>query len=137
MYEFKKAESIEEKQLVIAAMRGVGKVNAEYVWGFWDRGTCIGGTNLYNLNDITSKDNYAVAISVKPDFSSALLWYKAIVAALEVKSRIVAKVALTNKESRKGARQLGFRPIYVEDGYEYLEISKLPEKMHARWGKYV
>jgi len=137
MYVLKKAEAPEEKELVLTTMGKAGCLTADHVWGFWEADKCIGGINLYNLNNFMATENFSIEITVPPSFALGLLGYSALVAATKVKSRLLAKVAIDNHTSRKGARQLGFRKLYTKDGYEFLELNNITDTMHKRWGKYV
>jgi hypothetical protein len=137
MYVLKKADSIDEKELVIKTMNKAGRDDADYVWGFWDNNICIGGINLYNVNNFMATDNFSIEITVPPSFALGLLGYSALIEALKVKNRLLARVDIDNRTSRKGARQLGFRRVYTKDGQEFLELTKITDSMHKRWSKYV
>lgn len=137
MYVLKKAETIEEKTLVLETMGKAGQVTADHVWGFWEGDICIGGTNLYNLNNFMATENFSIEITVPPSFALGLLGYSALVEALKIKSRLLAKVGVDNLTSRKGAKQLGFRSLYIKNGFEFLELNSITDSMHKRWGKYV
>jgi hypothetical protein len=137
MYVLKKAETPEEQLLVIKTMGKAGQLNADHVWGFWEGSACIGGINLYNLNNFMATENFSIEITVPPSFALGLLGYSALTEALKFKNRLLAKVGIDNHTSRKGARQLGFRKLYVKGAFEYLELSGITEAMHKRWRKHV
>jgi hypothetical protein len=137
MYVLKKADTPEEKELVITTMGKAGQHIADHAWGFWEGDVCIGGINLYNLNNFMATENFSIEITVPPSFALGLLGYSALVEATKIKPRLLAKVAIDNYTSRKGARQLGFRKLYTKDGYEFLELNNITDTMHKRWGKYV
>ncbi|WP_395652506.1 hypothetical protein [Brevundimonas sp.] len=137
MYVLKKAETLEEKLLVLKTMGKAGQDTSDHVWGFWEKDICVGGINLYNLNNFMATENFSIEITVPPSFALGLLGYSALVEALKVKSRLLAKVSIDNHTSRKGARQLGFKKLYVKNGFEFLELNSITDSMHKRWGKYV
>lgn len=138
MYVVKEAIELDEKQIVANAMSGVGMAERNVMsWGYWDGDICVGGINLYNLNSPIKNDNFSIGFSVAPNFKLGYAIYFSVRAALKISPRLIAKVAMTNLSSRKGARQLGFKPIYVEDGNEVLELYKISDNLHRRWKSYV
>lgn len=137
MYQLKEAITFEEKKIVADQMQGVGNPSAEKTWGYWDGDNCLGGINLFNLSNRLSKDNFSIGFTVIPNFNLGYVIYASVCEALKITPRLTAKVKITNVKSRKGARQLGFSPLYVEDGYEYLELYKPSNHLHERWKNYV
>lgn len=137
MYEVKKAETQEEKNIVTDAMGEVGNSNAEHIWGVWDKEVCIGGTNVYNVNEYMPTDNFSISLKIKPCYGHWIIGYLTVTEALKVVNRLVAKVEVINLPSRKGARQLGFKPLYSENGFEYLELNKVSNTLLKQWNKHV
>jgi hypothetical protein len=134
MHQVREAISLKEKQVVIKAMREYGNIGAEKVWGFWDGDTCIGGSNLYNTSQL-NQENFSIGINLNPNFNTGFVIYSLVGVALTVVPRLIAKIKITNVQSRKGAKQVGFRKIYSDSECEYLELQQLSPKMYARWGK--
>jgi hypothetical protein len=137
MYEVKKANTKEEKLLIAPAMKEFWDIDADHMWGVWDGNKCIGGTSVYNCHEFMPRNNFSMRLDIKPSYGHWVIGYRMIVEALKVTNKLVAKIEVTNLLSRKGAKQLGFKHIYTEDGCEYLELQKVPEKLHKRWQKYV
>ncbi|CAB4133889.1 hypothetical protein UFOVP263_39 [uncultured Caudovirales phage] len=133
MIEVKLAHNQFEKQIVIENMRGVSPLSNSIVWGFWKENKCFGGVSLSGsfLNE------YTIGFSIKPSMELGLAIYLATCEALKINSRLVGKIQITNTASRKGARQLGFRRVYIDGDIEVMELANIPAKMHKRWSKYV
>ena len=134
MYQVKEAISLEERQIVVKTMRDYGNIGAEKVWGFWDGNTCIGGSSLYHTSQL-NQENFSIGINVSPNFNTGFVIYSLVGAALTAVPRLIAKIKITNVQSRKGAKQVGFRKIYSDSEHEYLELQQLSPRMYARWGK--
>jgi RimJ/RimL family protein N-acetyltransferase len=138
MYELKEALTIEEKQTVANAMSGAGRALSNIkVWGYWDKDKCVGGINLYNINQSVGADNFSIGFDVAPNFKLGFVIYASTRAALNIVPRLIAKVELKNVRSRKGAKQLGFRTVYFDADHEFLELYTISDKLHKRWKNYV
>jgi hypothetical protein len=133
MITVKLAENEFEKQIVIDNMRNINTPIDSMFWGFWKENKCFGGVSLSG----TMLNDYAIGFSIKPSMELGLAIYIATCEALKINSRLVGKIQITNVASRKGAKQLGFRRVYIDGDIEVMELAKISEKMHKRWSKYV
>jgi len=133
MIEVRLAKNESEKQIVINNMRGVAPSLDSMFWGFWKSNKCFGGVSLSG----SKLNEYAIGFNVKPSMELGLAIYLATCEALKVNSRLIGRIQIKNVASRKGARQLGFRRIYVDGDTEVMELANIPTKMHKRWSKYV
>lgn len=137
MYKLKKVCSDEEKALVVNTMGKTASIDADHVWGFWEGSKCIGGITLYNTGNVATNENFTIEITVPPSYSLGLLGYSALTEALKVSKRLLAKISIGNVVSIKGAKQLGFKPVYKKNENVYMELTEINPAMHKRWKDYV
>jgi hypothetical protein len=114
----KKAETNEEQQKVFDALPVLKPKECLCIYGYWREDKCLGAAWLdkdfpyyFNMEyyDKSAVILRAIAESFKDIFKT--------------RSRITARVSVSNYKSLKTGRQMGFYSLYTKDYFTYIELT--------------
>ena len=115
----KKAETAEEQQKVFDALPVLNPKECLCIYGYWRGDKCIGASWLdkdfpYYLNMEYYDKSAVIVKAIAKSFKELF----------KIKSRLTAKISLSNYKSLKMVKQLGFYNLYIKNNFSYVEITE-------------